>query len=205
MNWQRPCMKPHHRLIYQEIKMAILEQEFDGSDVVESSGDFPCIPAGDYNAIATKSRYDDNQKKTGKCATYWFDLIGDHYAGRKLTHSFNLSHTNPMTAEIGKREFNDFRLACSSGPVKDTDDLLDIPVIIRVGVKEDRNSKFCDANGNVNEIKRFMAIGKDEKSSSKTASIHKPDNVAKQPSNEKTPPPLAHMGTSQGKPDWMAQ
>jgi len=90
---------------------------FDGNEVEETGGDFAPLPAGDYKVEVDDVKYEANSKGTGKVLTLMTSVLGDQFNGRKIFCRFNLEHTNPKAAQIGRGQFKSF-LKAAGRPVQ---------------------------------------------------------------------------------------
>lgn len=113
--------------------MARLNKEFLTNEV-EGEISIEPIPSGNYLMCLTDSEL--RESKSGD-EYLWceFTLLEDPYRGRKIFNNLNLYHPNSTAREIAERELKSLCLATGIDHLKDTDDLVDIPVIGKVKVR----------------------------------------------------------------------
>jgi len=94
--------------------------------------DFSAVPAGEYIAKITSSKYEANSKKTGHGLTLVFEIQNKEFKGKKVFTLLNLDNPNEQTVEMANNEFATICDAAGKGTVKDSDQLHGIPMIITV-------------------------------------------------------------------------
>lgn len=129
------------------------------------------IPAGEYVATITESVMKDNQAGTGQYLALSFQIAEGPHEGRFAWANLNLVHTNEKAVQIARSELAELCKALGILSPKDSADLHDKPVLIRLVIKKDR-----DGNPR-NEIKGF-----------KPAASQPPQPAAPAPKAANTPP-----------------
>ena len=141
---------------------------FNVNELPPSEGnDFEPIATGWYEVVMTKGAMKDTKAGNGKRLACEFDVIGPAYAGRKLFHGFNMVNPNAEAVKISQRQLGDFAEACGKEEVQDSDELIGIPVLAKVKVKEAKGG--YDAS---NEIVTFKALGGAQPSAPKPAAAN---------------------------------
>lgn len=163
--------------------------------------DFSPLPAGWYPVEIKKAEIRDTKNKKGKFLWLELEVIGEHYAGRRLFPKFNLVNESAKAVEIGQRDLGHLgeSVGMATG-VKSSASLIGKQLDARVTIKK--------ANGDYpedNEVTGYGALGK--KSSEAQAQAPAPKANApkagqgrawdKPPEgNAATPPPAASSGTA---------
>lgn len=104
----------------------------------ETMGDTSALPAGEYVAAIVKS--ERREAKSGNGNAYInleFEVQDGPSQGRRFWTMLNLFNKNPDAVEIAQRELNSICQAIGRLRVDDSEDLHGIPMIVRLGVKED--------------------------------------------------------------------
>jgi hypothetical protein len=105
-----------------------------------SSGDFDPIPAGEYLAMIEQAEIAEisSRKEKGRCLVLTWKITGEHYAGRLIWQRLNMWAENMNNLDkvisIANSQFAAVREATGKLNVADTDELLQIPCIIKVKV-----------------------------------------------------------------------
>lgn len=136
--------------------------------------EYDAIPAGDYRAIATDSEMKATKQGDGMYLQIVWELLDEPFKGRKLWSRLNLENKNTTTVDIAKRELSSICRACGILRPRDTAELHNKPLMLKVGVELRK-----DTGEQTNRIKNYSPIG-----------------AMQQPA----PPPAA--ATSGGKPPW---
>lgn len=156
--------------------MALLDETYDGSNVPEGGNSFKALPAGDYKVLVIESEYKPTNNNTGMIAIFQLEVLSDHGTGRRIFAKFNLKNQSQQAEEIARREFDSFRTACGCGPVRDTADLHNKVLIVRLGVKKDAD--YGDDDGNINVIKAYKSLKKGDSNQQTVPAQHSTDHPA---------------------------
>ena len=113
--------------------MADLGRTFD-SDQFEDMGDFSPVPAGDYLCKVVDSEFKDNSKGTGKLIKFEFDIMQGEYKGKKFWTNLNIVNQNNTAVEIAQKELATICRACGKGPIKDTQEVHGIPMMVKLKI-----------------------------------------------------------------------
>lgn len=124
--------------------------EFDASTVDTPSRD--PIPAGEYTAIITDSAIRPNKAGTGEFLALTFQIAEGEHEGRFVWENLNLVHPNEKAVQIARATLASLCKALGVLTPKDSADLHNRPVLIRVAVQNDK-----DGNPR-NVIKGYKAV-----------------------------------------------
>lgn len=91
------------------------------------------IPVGEYVVAMAKCDQVTNKNGAGWHLAAEFEVLDGPHKGRRVWGRFNLENQSAQAKEIGWRDFNALKHACGRLNVTDTDQLLGIPFIMRVG------------------------------------------------------------------------
>lgn len=120
----------------------------------EPAGEFIPLPAGDYLAALESSemveKNDGGVQKVG-LKFVWLIVDGDK-KGRKIHQYVNYVHPNPEAQAIARGELSAICRACNKLEAKDTAELHNIPVVLKVAVE-----KRKDTGEMQNRIKRWTS------------------------------------------------
>jgi hypothetical protein len=122
---------------------------FDANHI-EPTTDFDPIPAGKYLAVITDSEMKPNKAGTGNYLQLTFQIIEGPYQNRFLWARLNLDHPNATAVQIARAELSAICRAVGVLAPKDSIELHNLPLVIRVGCK-----KRPDTGEIVNEIKGY--------------------------------------------------
>jgi len=141
----------------------------------EAQTEFEPVPAGRYLAqienaeIANISRMNDY----GECLALTWRIIEGEYENRLIWQRLSLwgrnMNKNDMIIQIANSQMAAIRKATGIMVPQDTDELLHIPCLISVGIREDKTGRYEPQN----EIKKVMPL--------LTGTNNAPRNPARQP------------------------
>ena len=129
--------------------MALLN--FNAS-LVEPARDYEPIPAGQYEAVATESEMLPTKSGTGSYLKITFEIVSGEYKGRKLWARLNLANPSKTAVEIAQKELSAICRAVGVLVPKDSSELHNIPLMVRVAVVE-------GAQGPANDIRGYSPRG----------------------------------------------
>lgn len=131
--------------------MALLPNVFTPD---EHKDGFAPIPADWYEAELVKSQLKVTKKKDGKYLAFCFKVLEGEHEGRLIWTNLNIENKNEIAVAIAQ---GDLKAICEAvgftGELEDTDDLHDIPLAIKVSVKEETAQWPAK-----NEIKGYKAL-----------------------------------------------
>lgn len=122
---------------------------FNANEVDPAVG-FDPIPAGKYLAIITESEMKPTKAGTGQYLQLTFQVVDGEYKGRLVWARLNLDNPSPMAVKIARAELSAVCRATGVMAPKDSVELHDLPMVIRVGCK-----KRDDTGDITNEIKGY--------------------------------------------------
>ena len=124
---------------------------FNAAEVPEDTG-FETIPAGDYTAQIIQSEMKDTKAGTGMYLEMRIQILDEEYAGRLVFERLNLVNPNNTAVMIAQRTLADICEACGVLEVEDSEELHNIEMTVRLGVKPASGDW-----GASNEVKKYMA------------------------------------------------
>lgn len=131
--------------------MASFGGEYDATSG-ETMGESSPLPAGEYVAAIVKSEY--REAKSGNGNAYInleFEVLDGQYQGRRFWTMLNLWNHNQTAVEIAQRELNSICHAVGKLRVSDSEQLHNIPMLVRLAVK-------TDSYGEKNETKGYKPL-----------------------------------------------
>lgn len=108
---------------------------FDANQVEPSVG-FDPIPAGKYLAIITESEFKKTKNGVGQYLQLTFQVVEGEHKGRMLWARLNLDNPNATTVKIARGELSAICRAVGVMAPKDSADLHNLPLLIKVGCKK---------------------------------------------------------------------
>lgn len=136
--------------------MAAIGMNFDATQV-DPTNHFQAIPAGEYQAIITKSEMKPTKNGTGQYLELTLEIQAGEFARRKLYDRLNLINQNHAARDIAQRQFSQICHAVGVLQCNDSEQLHFKPMTIIVGIDPAReyNGKMYDAS---NVVKGYKAI-----------------------------------------------
>ena len=127
---------------------------FDATTVAPQENTFSPIPAGTYNARATKAEMKPLKSGNGTALAITFQVIDGPHANRNLFAHLNVQHTNPTAQGIAQQQLSTLCHAVGALRLSETTlhTLCNKPVRIRVKIRKD------EQYGDKNEIAGFEAM-----------------------------------------------
>lgn len=122
--------------------------EFNADDVEPRSG-FDPLPAGKYKAVITESEEKQTKAGTGSYMQFTFEVIDGDHKGRKLWARLNLNNPSDVAVGIARSELSAICRAVNVRQLRDTQQLHDLPMLIKVTAKKDGDGEVR------NEIKGY--------------------------------------------------
>jgi hypothetical protein len=104
---------------------------FDASQV-EPSSELAPVPAGKYLAVITDSEMRPTKAGTGHYLQLTFEIIEGEHKGRRLWSRLNLDNPNATAVRIAKAELSAICRAVGVMAPRDSVELHNIPLVIRV-------------------------------------------------------------------------
>lgn len=113
------------------------------------SNSFDVIPAGEYEAVIVKSEKKATSSGTGEMLKLQLQIVGGTYQNRVLFDQLNIKNENPTAQKIALATLADICKAVNVMTPKDSSDLHDKTMRIKVVVKN------SDQYGQQNNIKGY--------------------------------------------------
>jgi len=117
--------------------MAILN--FNANEV-EPSRELDPIPAGKYVAVITDSEMKDTRAGTGRYLQLEFEITDGEFAGRKVWARLNIENRNPEAVRMARADLSAICRAVNVLTPGDSADLHNLPLVIKVHVRKDKNT-----------------------------------------------------------------
>jgi hypothetical protein len=107
---------------------------FDANNVEPNAPREP-VPAGWYKAVITSSEEKPTKAQTGSYLQMGIEIIEGDHAGRKVIERLNLNNPNSTAVEIAQRTLSSICRATGVMTPRQSDDLHDKPMMVKVKVK----------------------------------------------------------------------
>jgi hypothetical protein len=121
------------------------------AEEIEPAASFDAIPAGKYPAYIKDSEWKDTKAGDGRYLQFCLEVTDGESKGRLLWDRLNLENQNETAVEIAHRTLSAICHACGKISAKDSTELHNTPMLVRVGVKD-------GPNGPTNVIKGYEAM-----------------------------------------------
>ena len=112
---------------------------FNASEV-EPSKAFDPIPAGKYIAVITDSEMKETRAGTGRYLQLEFEITDGEYAGRKLWSRLNIENQNAEAVRLARADLSAICRAVNVLTPSDSIDLHNLPLVIKVHCRKDKNT-----------------------------------------------------------------
>jgi hypothetical protein len=134
---------------------------FDANAVDPAESREP-VPAGWYKVVIASSEEKPTKAQTGSYLNLQMQIVDGEHAGRSVYDLLNLNNPNQTAVEIAQRTLSSICRATGVMTPRQSDDLHDKPMMVKVSVKPASNG--YDAR---NEVKEYAPC---EKGAASTAS-----------------------------------
>lgn len=114
---------------------------------------FAALPSGEYPALITDSAVKPTKTGTGSYLELTYQVIDGPYRGRQLWARVTLTNPNATATQIGQQHLAQLRHATGQLQLTDSQQLHNIPHLIRVEHKPAQGSY-----GESNEVKEYKAL-----------------------------------------------
>lgn len=109
------------------------------------------IPAGKYKCVAIESEFKDTKDGKGKYLQFTFEVVDGEHKGRRVWDRLNLVNANSEAVDIARRTLSSICHAVNVMQPKDSSQLHNIPMIVKVACRE--------YNGGIqNEVKGYEKL-----------------------------------------------
>ena len=123
-----------------------LPETFDPS-THEGTHDFEPFPPGWYQAQMIENSVEHARNGNGMYLFAVFEILSGDHRGRKIYQNVTLQNASQQAVEIGQRLLTDIYTAIGiTAPTKDISVMLLKPVMVRVGIKRDKDGVYLDRN-----------------------------------------------------------
>jgi hypothetical protein len=116
---------------------------------------FELVPPGWYAAQMVNSEQKATRNGAGEYLNLEFDLIDAPYTNRKVWLMLNLWHSNNDTVRIANQQRLELLMAMNKSHAQTTEELYGIPVMLKIGIREDKSGTYEPQN----TIKGFKPYG----------------------------------------------
>ena len=123
---------------------------FDAS-TVDPQNTYDPLPAGEYLCMVIDSDVKPTKNGNGHYAQMTLQVIDGEFNQRLLWDRINIQNQNQIAQEIGQKQLSALCHAVGVLQVQDTEQLHNIPVVVKLGVKSDPQY------GPQNEVKGYKA------------------------------------------------
>ena len=116
----------------------------------KNTGNFEALPEAEYQVVVTESELKKNKDNDGQHISVTMQVIEGAFEGRVVWANFNVKNSNPTAEKIGRGELASLCKAIGLVNPKETEELKDKPLLVKLGIDKKDNSK--------NRIKSYMAL-----------------------------------------------
>lgn len=116
---------------------------FDATQVKDTG--FDLLPVREYQAVITESELKKANSGNGDYFNLTFEIIDGEFKGRKVWQRITQNSDNEKARNIGKAQLASICKAVGKMAPNDTEELHDIPLIIKVGIEKGTNG-YQDRN-----------------------------------------------------------
>ena len=131
--------------------MVQVTEDFDAREE-DLKDDFELLPNGSYKAIITNSDLKMTKKGDGDYYKFEYEIIDGAFKGRKVWQMLTRNNPSEQATLIGRKQFAGLKLALDKPVIKDTVELHNRPLMIKVKI-----------DGQYNRIVNITAIEKPTK------------------------------------------
>lgn len=128
--------------------------DFDATAIEPSQTSFEPVPAGVYVAKAIETDLRELKSGNGTGLSVQFEIIDGQFINRRIFSNLNVKHNNQTAERIGQEQLSAFCKAVGINKLKNTDDLVNKPLKIKVKIRKDESGNYGDRN----EITGYEAI-----------------------------------------------
>jgi hypothetical protein len=123
--------------------------DIDGFDAtqVDPAKDFEALPPARYEVVMTESEWVDTKANDGKYLKLTFQVITGPYKDRNLWANLNLMNKSDKAVQIAKGQLSSICRAVKIHTPKDTTELHNLPLVVRVEQRKDGDKTYNDIKG----------------------------------------------------------
>ncbi len=130
--------------------------KFDATNLTPSAElktDFQPIESGFYGAVLKEAVLTPTKNGNGEYIKCRADITHGEHKGRVIFHNITYSNPNEIATQIGRQQLTDLCYATGKLVPKSTDELCNIPVIVKVGFVKAKDG--YDASNDIKSFKKF--------------------------------------------------
>lgn len=116
---------------------------FDANQVKDTG--FDLLPVAEYQAVITESELKKANSGNFAYFNFTFEIIDGEYTGRKIWQRITQNSDSEKARNIGKAQLASICRAVGKMTPNDTEELHDLPMLIRVGIEKGTNG-YPDRN-----------------------------------------------------------
>jgi hypothetical protein len=118
---------------------------FDATKV-DPTDTYAPIPAGDYLVIISKAEAKATKNGNGRLLELTLKIVEGQHKGRVIFERLNLWNPNQTAVEIAQRRLSQYCHATGRLRVGEASELLNIPVLASLSIREDSTGKYSPSN-----------------------------------------------------------
>jgi hypothetical protein len=92
------------------------------------------LPPGDYTACVTSTEVKPTKAGNGEYIELTIEIMDGDFSGRKIWERLNINNPSEQTVQIARSQLNQLATALGQVPLKDTDQLLEIPFTLTLDI-----------------------------------------------------------------------
>ena len=97
------------------------------------------VPPGEYQVVITESEERQTKAGTGSYLALTLEILDGPHKGGKVWVNVTMRNPNPMAVTIGQKELSSICRATGKMAPRDSRELHDLPILVTVEIKDDRN------------------------------------------------------------------
>jgi len=114
------------------------------ADQVEPNKDFDVVPADRYEVVILESVWENTKAGTGKFIKFTMQIVSGPHSGKPLYDRLNLDNPSDKAVQIAKGTLSAICRAVNVPRPKDTSELHNLPLIVRVDKEEYEPGKWSN-------------------------------------------------------------
>jgi hypothetical protein len=99
------------------------------------------LPPGDYTACVTSTEVKPTKAGNGEYIELTIEIMDGDFSGRKIWERLNINNPSEQTVQIARSQLNQLATALGQVPLKDTDQLLEIPFTLTLDIDRKDNTR----------------------------------------------------------------
>lgn len=99
------------------------------------------LPPGDYTACVTSTDLKATKAGNGEYIELTIEIMDGDYSGRKIWERLNIKSHSDQAMQIARSQLNQLATALNQLPLKDTDQLLEIPFTLTLDIDRKDNTR----------------------------------------------------------------